>query len=254
MVSIIIPVYNTKPYLGKCIQSVKSQTYKDWECIIVDDGSTDGSGDLLRDITQGDDRFTIITQENSGLASARNKGMEHSRGEYWFFLDSDDWVEPHALATLNRYLESNLDVGRIIGLDMIHWRQYGWNIPWPIKPIGLHPADSPWLFSCPDCDGGHATGCLYVRKNLPEGLVFPDVRKFEDMIFNMGLIFAGVSSYVTNDYIYHYERREGSLVTVKLTQEEADTTRKALQDLIDKYKPSQETRERCMAFLENALG
>ena len=101
MISVIIPVYNTREYLGKCINSVKTQSFNDWECIIVDDGSTDGSADLIYEYTRNDSRFRAFYTENRGLARARNLGMDKANGDC-FFLDSDDYLLPGALSYLSR--------------------------------------------------------------------------------------------------------------------------------------------------------
>ena len=91
-VSIIVPVYNTSKYLKKCLDTLASQTLKNIEIIVVDDGSTDNSPAIC-DSYSGDDRFVILHKENSGLSGARNYGISHSNGQYLMFVDSDDWVE-----------------------------------------------------------------------------------------------------------------------------------------------------------------
>ena len=91
--SVVIPAYNVADYLEKCVASVRAQTCADWEVLLVDDGSTDGvTGKLCDVLGQGDDRFRVIHQENGGLGTARNTGMEAARGEYLVFLDSDDYL------------------------------------------------------------------------------------------------------------------------------------------------------------------
>ena len=100
LVSIVIPVYNVKPYLAQCLESVIHQSYHNIEIIIIDDGSTDGSGLLCDQYAKGDDRIHVIHTENRGLASARNNGLEKCRGSYLMFADSDDWIEAHTVSTL----------------------------------------------------------------------------------------------------------------------------------------------------------
>lgn len=92
LISIIIPVYNVKKYLLKCIQSIVIQTYKNIEILLVDDGSTDGSGELCDSIQSLDTRIKVIHKENGGLSSARNAGIDFASGEYFSFVDSDDWI------------------------------------------------------------------------------------------------------------------------------------------------------------------
>ena len=96
-VSVIIPVYNIERHLRQCLDSVTGQTLTELEIICVDDGSTDGSPEILAEYAAGDGRFQIITQPNGGPGAARNAGMTRATGEYLIFLDSDDWFEPDFL-------------------------------------------------------------------------------------------------------------------------------------------------------------
>lgn len=100
MVTVIIPIYNAEPYIDKCVQSVVNQIYKDWECILVDDGSTDGSGEICEKWASIDSRIKVIRQVNQGVSVARNRGLDSSSGEYIVFIDSDDWVEDAYLLDL----------------------------------------------------------------------------------------------------------------------------------------------------------
>lgn len=91
MVSVIVPVYNVEPYLNQCIDSILSQTYKDLEILLIDDGSTDRSGEICDSYT--DPRITVFHTENRGLSAARNLGIDKAKGEYIYFIDSDDWID-----------------------------------------------------------------------------------------------------------------------------------------------------------------
>ena len=93
LISIIIPVYNVKDYLAKCLHSICEQTYKNLEIIVVDDGSSDGSGELCDQFALTDSRIKVFHQENQGQSCARNKGLAIAKGEYIGFVDSDDWIE-----------------------------------------------------------------------------------------------------------------------------------------------------------------
>lgn len=94
LASVIIPVYNVRPYLRECVKSVSSQTYQNLEIIVVDDGSTDGSGELCDELGRADDRIVVFHKENGGLSDARNYGLGHAHGEWVSFVDSDDYVSP----------------------------------------------------------------------------------------------------------------------------------------------------------------
>ncbi len=98
MISIIVPVFRAEPYLRECIDSILAQTYTDWELILVDDGSPDGSGLICDEYAEADFRVRVIHKENGGVSSARNLGIEQAKGSYITFIDADDFVGRHYLA------------------------------------------------------------------------------------------------------------------------------------------------------------
>lgn len=97
MISVIVPIYNVEKYLRRALNSLITQTHKDWEAILVDDGSTDNSGKIAEEYAQEDSRFKVIHKANGGLSDARNAGMTHVSGEYTLFLDSDDFLHPQLM-------------------------------------------------------------------------------------------------------------------------------------------------------------
>jgi glycosyltransferase involved in cell wall biosynthesis len=105
-VSVIIPVYNQKrELLLRSYQSVLDQDYPNIECIIVDDGSTDGTAEYCDGLSKGNDNLIVVHQKNKRQAAARNNGLDHATGDYVFFLDSDDWIEPNTISTLINLIE-----------------------------------------------------------------------------------------------------------------------------------------------------
>lgn len=100
MITVVVPVYNMGRYLPHCVDSLLKQTYPDYEILLVDDGSTDGSGDVCREQAQRSVRIRVIHKANGGLSSARNCGIDNARGECIIFPDPDDWVEPDYLESL----------------------------------------------------------------------------------------------------------------------------------------------------------
>lgn len=104
-VSVIIPIYNSEKYIEDCVESLKNQTYKELEILLIDDGSTDSSREICKRICENDRRFKLIHQENQGVSAARNHGLEKATGKYVFFLDSDDWIHPRLLEEMVRELE-----------------------------------------------------------------------------------------------------------------------------------------------------
>ncbi|NCB62650.1 MAG: glycosyltransferase [Clostridia bacterium] len=106
LVSIIVPVYNVRPYLERCLSSIQNQTFRSFEVFLVDDGSTDGSGELCRTYAAADARFHALQQRNAGAAQARNLAMDRARGKYLQFADGDDWLTPDATETFVHTAES----------------------------------------------------------------------------------------------------------------------------------------------------
>lgn len=254
MISIIVPVYNGKGFLTTCLSSVRTQNVLDWECIIVDDASTDGSGDEAHRITKGDKRFHIVRlDKNVGMAEARNVGMAHAKGEFYFFLDVDDYLDSHALEHLLVAHWQYPDAGRIVAAKRIHCYSCDFEKDLTVTPPGYHSALSPHLFSDRTCDIGYSTGCLYVPDKIPCKMEFPHVPQHEDMLFNMELLFAGTSCYIIPHVIYHYVRRNDSLVSQPMTIGQANLLRQQLRTLVDKYHPATDIRDKCYRFLENAL-
>ncbi len=110
-ISVVIPVYNVKSYLERCVNSVLCQTYKNLEIILVDDGSTDGSGELCDQITTKDQRIRVIHQRNQGVSAARNTGIREAVGEYIIFMDPDDfWLIDDGLETVMRQCEETTEL------------------------------------------------------------------------------------------------------------------------------------------------
>lgn len=107
LISVVIPAYNVKPYIQKCVRSVLNQTYTNLEVILVDDGSTDGTARLCDALQNEDKRIVVIHQENKGLSAARNAGIEVAKGDWIAFLDSDDWIEPEMYQCLHTLAVEN---------------------------------------------------------------------------------------------------------------------------------------------------
>lgn len=94
MISVIVPIYNSEPYIHQCIDSIISQEYRDLEIILIDDGSSDNCGKICDEYAKVDKRIRVFHTENQGLSAARNLGLKEARGEYIGYVDSDDWIEP----------------------------------------------------------------------------------------------------------------------------------------------------------------
>lgn len=108
LISVIMPVYNTEAYLDMAIQSILEQTEKNFELIVINDGATDGSPDILFKWQQKDQRIQIIAQDNQGLSAARNTGLRHAIGTFVYFMDSDDYLRPDTLDKCVRYAQDSV--------------------------------------------------------------------------------------------------------------------------------------------------
>lgn len=113
-VSFIIPVYKVEKYLRRCLDCVIGQTFTDWEAVCVNDGSPDGSSEILAEYAARDPRFKIVDKPNGGLSDARNEGMKHAGGEFIVYLDSDDFIHPQTL-------EISLALQEKEGTDIVSW-------------------------------------------------------------------------------------------------------------------------------------
>lgn len=117
LLSVIVPVYKSERFINECIESVLSQTFSDWELVLIDDGSPDNSGAICDEYAMKDNRIKVFHQKNGGVCAARNKGLDNATGEYILFLDSDDYMPKDAVETLyNDAIMNNADIaiGRML--------------------------------------------------------------------------------------------------------------------------------------------
>src|ERR1700680_1606833 len=139
LVTVVVPAYNYEHFISETLLSVRAQTYQQWECIVVDDGSTDNTGSAVSDFVEKDPRIKYIRQENGGLAAARNTGIAHGAGEYYQFLDADDLLEPRKFERQVELLEQHPEID-ITFADVRYFRtgnvleqlysQHEENLPW----------------------------------------------------------------------------------------------------------------------------
>ena len=217
LISVIVPVYKVEPYLRKCVDSVLNQKFKDFELILVDDGSPDNCGKICDEYASVDDRVKVIHQQNGGLSAARNSGidyvMEHSESEYITFIDSDDWV-------VNTYLE-RLYEGVMLGADISVVgvaRAFDETTSVQMRPEGKWKVLSPedyWLI--PDESKEAAWTKLY-KKVLFREVRFPVGRVSEEVFTTHKVVFAAKNIAVRGGAYYMYLCRAGS-ITMKAGEE-----------------------------------
>lgn len=196
-VSVIIPVYNVEEYLPECLDSVVNQTLKDIEIICVDDGSTDNSLEILKEYAKKDPRIKVLTQKNQGAGAARNKGLKVAEGEYLYFIDGDDYIEPEALKKVyDRITETNAEICVFKNgvyqqttdtLEPCNWEHLIQNIP---NKQTFNKYDIPTVFfqfcNIPAWSKFYRTS--FIRKN---NLKFQNLKTCNDVYFNyMSLVSA----------------------------------------------------------------
>ncbi len=140
LISIIIPVYNTEKYLPACLDSILAQTYTNFEAILVDDGSKDGSGRICDEYAEKDSRFVVVHKDNEGVAKARITAFEHSKGELITFIDSDDYVSPLYLEKLAKpIIEKDADM---VSCDYSYVNEKGQKTEFAAKLTGRYEGDN----------------------------------------------------------------------------------------------------------------
>lgn len=151
LVSVIVPSYNYGSFISETVQSLLSQTYKNWECIIIDDGSTDNTKDVVLDFARQDERIKYIYQNNQGLSAARNTGLSNSQGEFIQFLDADDLIESKKLEIQVEFLNKNKEVDLVYGSV----RYFKSDSP-SERLYSMSDSDAPWM---PEISGSGKSIC-----------------------------------------------------------------------------------------------
>lgn len=211
MVSVIVPVYNMENYLCKCIDSLLSQTLKDIEIICVNDGSTDGSGDLLKRYESKDPRIIIIDKPNGGLSSARNAGLKVAKADYVGFVDSDDWIEPSTYEKAY-YLMEGADIvcfgTNVVGTVMMDRRDSDMEY-YRIKYEGLVNLTDEMRLNTDVAAWNKLYSLKIIRDNKLE---YPEGMLYEDYSFYWKYISVCKKAFFIKDHLYNYLRREGSIM------------------------------------------
>lgn len=207
LVTILIPVYNVEAYLPQCLDSVTGQTYKHLQIVAIDDGSSDGSWDILRKYASRDDRIEIYHQENQGVAATRNHLLEKVKGEYVLFVDSDDWMEADMVESLLA-LAVEYD-SPFVMCDRVINDEKPENKPQTVKVLTRDEAIHDFLRH------EYFIGSLWnklIRSSLLHNERFHcGISYGEDALFCWRVL-QNVSTIVfTNKQLYHYRMNDGSL-------------------------------------------
>ena len=211
-ISVIIPVYQVEKYLKRCIDSVLWQTLQDFECILVDDGSTDNSGRMCDQYAQIYTNFSVIHKENGGLSSARNAALASFRGDYICFLDSDDLLHPQAL-------EIMLGAAEASAVDMVSAKLSEFSAPdvkiEPVKDVDAKTLNQDDVISnlYPSLFGEisvTACGKLY-HKSVFETLRFPEGAIYEDLHIYLNMLLSCKQITLIDSPLYFYYKNPDSI-------------------------------------------
>ena len=211
LISVIIPVYNVEPYLKKCLDSVVTQTYKEIEIILVDDGSTDGSGLICDEYAAQDKRIKVIRKQNGGLSDARNVGLDQCNGRYVTFIDSDDYVASDYIERLYRILvEYNADIAVCDYFEFYDDEP----VQTPEKGEKIIVFDK--LQALEQLYGKYSTqmtvACSKLYKTeLFKDLRFPVGKVHEDMFMAHRVLYKSNGVVLTTRKLYFYRKRKGSI-------------------------------------------
>lgn len=216
LLSIITPVYNVDPYLEATIKSILSQSYRDFELILVDDGSTDGSADICRKYAAEDSRVKVVTQVNQGVSVARNKGLEVAKGDLIGFVDSDD------LIAVNMY-QRMIDVMEQSQADVV---QCCHDRIWSSDRSDTTASEAPYecitgqefvkrMFKKRGADYTNqvALWSKIYKRGFIEKTIFPVGQTYEDEQETYKICYSAKRIALIDDVLYHYIKRENSIIT-----------------------------------------
>lgn len=216
MVSIIVPIYNAENYLRRCVDSILNQEYTDFELMLVNDGSTDASGDICEEYGDQDPRIIVIQKENTGVSDSRNRALDRARGKYLQFLDSDDWITPDATRLFVRAAEEYgcdmviSDFYRVVGERLSTKGDIEEEGVLTREEFAAHMMENPADFYY-----GVLWNKLYRRDIVEEHnlRMDTDINWCEDFMFNLEYIRYAKVFYALHAPIYYYVKRKGSLAS-----------------------------------------
>ncbi len=232
-VSVIIPVYNSKNYLNKCIESLINQTFNDIEFIFVNDGSTDNSLSILEQYSKKDSRIKIINQKNQGISQARNRGMKEAKGRYIGFIDSDDWVDLDFYQKLySSIIETNADIA-VSSIIRIGKNYQKYRVKYDRTETFESLEDKIKVCNIPKCC--YVWNKLY-RKEIIENLEFKKDVFYEDVIWLPFAVKNAKKLTTVNTNYYYYSNPDSTVKKVQSQKKQLDNynAKKTMIDFFQK--------------------
>lgn len=214
-ISVIVPVYNTEKYLNRCVDSILAQTFTDFELILVDDGSTDGSGKMCDDYAGKDNRVKVFHKQNGGVASAKNLGIDNAIGEYINFIDSDDFVDENYLEVMyNANEECDMVIAGVKYISSDNLKEYA-KLDYKSDYRIIKADYKQYIYDLLDKRAlNYHVAKLYRRKRIYENKIyFTDFNKTgaDDTVFNFDLLACSDIIKVINNCVYNYVNYRNSV-------------------------------------------
>jgi glycosyltransferase involved in cell wall biosynthesis len=223
LISVIVPVYNVEKYLSKCLDSLVSQTYRNIEILLINDGSTDNSLSICEDYGDSDKRIKIFSKNNSGVSSARNVGLENAKGDYITFVDSDDYVSERYCENLyNLIVDNDSDLVCTSRINVINDKFERVDGP---SFLGLTSEEALTKYFLGDGINCYLFAKIF-RAEIIKGLRFDDdLESAEDVLFIYQALLKILKVTVNNNiFDYYYVIREGSLTNKRLTSSRIESS------------------------------
>lgn len=262
-ISVIIPVYNVEKYLPACLDSLLNQTFKDFEIICVNDGSTDNSGKILLDYslrnTPDNPRIRPVFQKNQGISAARNSGLEEAEGDYIYFMDSDDFIHPQLLEIA--YAHAKKNKADLVGFDF-----YRETVPGELTLDGAKKyenidgiktiiATDPMKYFKPSAEPRiyYNVWSKLIKRSFIRGMEFlPNVNRCEDMLFVACMLKQKPKTVLIPEKLYFYRKNDKSVTNAHFDEKHLQDHYMALTALRDTFQ-GKEYKDELNFILKNTM-
>ena len=265
--SIIVPVYNCQDYISRCIESVLNQNTKDLELILINDGSTDNTMEIIKEYKKDSDLIKVVNKKNEGVSKARNEGLKKAEGKYILFLDADDFLDENYIKEINEILKSNKNVELInfgfysdvedmefnnLSRDEIKHKEKFYKDKKSIKRDFVELWDNTMLYNI--------WNKVYVKKIIDENKIkFPKTNWGEDVDFNRNYLNVINNMYNSNKCFYHYVRERNGAATKNYKENLFEIRKNEFKEFNDYFELWEIKKDKyyefsCRRYIERVLG
>lgn len=257
-ISILVPIYNAEEYIEKCLESIINQTYKNIEIVLVEDGSTDNSMQIIKKYEKQDNRIKIISIKNNGVADARNKAIENATGEYLTFVDSDDYIEKDYVETLYTNLKKyEADIAVCNCYNIIEKTANKTYKTFKINKVqefnNIEAVENLFYYNF----FRHSPWGKLYKKDLWNNIKFPVGKNYEDLATIYKLFLKSKKVIYIPKEKYNYLIRQGSIVHNEMKKEDVEAileyTQKILKDITQNYPTLIPAAEYLVTYLNLSL-